>query len=117
MSSQPNRIDLEALLAQALAPVDPPEHLMSDLEDRLNRISGIAADELDAWEAGAFHDPRTWVRPAAALAVGTVAAGAAAVLGVRRQRSRQQAAATGPVVFARKAIDTIGNEVTRRLGS
>ena len=45
------------------------------------------------------------------------AAGAAAVLGVRRQRSRQQAAATGPVVFARKAIDTIGNEVTRRLGS
>ena len=31
MSSQPNPIDLEALLAQALAPVDPPEHLMSDL--------------------------------------------------------------------------------------
>lgn len=117
MSSQPNRIDLEALLAQALAPVDPPEHLIGELEDRLNRISGIAADELDAWEAGAFHDPRTWVRPAAALAVGTVAAGAAAALGVRRQRSRQQAAAAGPVVFARKAIDTIGSEVTRRLGS
>ena len=101
MSSQPNGIDLEALLAQALAPVDPPEHLIGDLEERLNRISGIAADEIDAWEAGAFHDPRTWVRPATALAVGTAAAGAAA----------------GPVVFARKAIDTIGNEVTRRLGS
>lgn len=50
------------------------------------------------------------------MAVGTAAAGAAAVLGVRRQRSRQQAAAAGPVVFARKALDTIGNEVTRRFG-
>ena len=59
MSSQPNRVDLEALLAQALAPVDPPEHLMSDLEDRLNRISGIAADELDAW---AGFKPNTAVR-------------------------------------------------------
>jgi len=117
MSSQPSPIDLEALLAQALAPVDPPEHLMSDLEDRLNMISSLAADEIDAWEAGAFHDPRTWVRPAAALAVGTAAAGAAAVLGVRRKRSRQQNSAAGPVLFARKAIDTIGNEVTRRLGS
>ncbi len=117
MSSQPNPIDLEALLAKALKPVDPPEYLLGDLEERLNRISGIAADELDAWEAGAFHDPRTWVRPAAALAVGTAAAGAAAVLGVRRQRSRQQNAPAGPVVFARKALDTIGSEVTRRFGS
>ncbi|MDP5034412.1 MAG: hypothetical protein NWP31_05650, partial [Solirubrobacteraceae bacterium] len=105
MSSQPNPIDVEALLAQAFAPVDPPEHLVSDLEVRLNRISVLAADQIDAWEAGAFHDPRTWVRPATALAVGTAAAGAAAVLGVRRQRSRQQAAAAGPVVFARKAIE------------
>ena len=111
MSSQPNPIDVEALLAQAFAPVDPPEHLVSDLEVRLNRISVLAADQIDAWEAGA------WVRPATALAVGTAAAGAAAVLGVRRQRSRQQAAAAGPVVFARKAIETIGSEVTRRLGS
>jgi negative regulator of sigma E activity len=117
MSSQPNPIDVEALLAQALHPVDPPEHLADDLEERLHRISVLAADQIDSWEAGAFHDPRTWVKPAAALAVGTAAASAAAVLGVRHRRGRQQNLGAGPVVFARKAIDTIGNEVTRRLGS
>ncbi len=114
MSSQPNRIDLEALLAQALRPVDPPEHLASDLEQRLHRISVLAADQIESWDANAIHDPRTWVGPAAALAVGTAAAGAAAVLGVRQRRGRQRAVQAGPVAFARKAIDTIGSEVTRR---
>lgn len=117
MSTGSNSAELESLLARALAPVDPPEHLVSQLEEQLNRISAVAADELDAWEAGAFHDPRTWVRPASALAVGTAAAGAAAVLGLRRRRSRQQDAAAGPVAFAQKAIRTIGNEVTRRFDS
>ncbi|MSX02678.1 MAG: hypothetical protein F2813_05905 [Actinobacteria bacterium] len=115
MSTSPNPIDLEALLAQALTPVDPPEHLADDLEERLHRISVLAADQIDAWQADAIHDPRTWVKPAAALAVGTAAAGAAAVLGVRHRRGRRQVLQAGPVAFARKAIDTLGSEVSRRI--
>ncbi len=117
MSTNPKPIDFESLLREAFTPVEPPEHLAGQLEDQLNRITELAADDLDAWQAGAFHDPRTWVRPAVALAVGTAAAGAAALVGVRRKRSRSQIAAAGPVTFARKAIDTIGNEVSRRFGS
>ena len=76
MSAQPHRsADVEALLRQALAPVEPPEHLSVRLEDTLTTITALAADELEAWELRTLHDPRTWVRPAVAVGVGTVAAG------------------------------------------
>ena len=75
------------MLRRALAPVEPPEHLRVRMEETLNRISDLAADELDAWELTALHDPRTWVRPVAAIAIGTAAAGAAAVLQGRRRRA------------------------------
>ncbi len=113
MSSQSR--DLEALLGRALAPVEPPEHLTAQFEETLTRISNLAADEIDAWELTALHDPRTWMRPAAAVAIGTAAAGAAAVLQGRRRRGKRRAADADPVDFAATALRTIADEVERRV--
>ena len=113
MSAQPR--DLESLLGKALAPVEPPEHLSARLEQTFTTISALAADELDAWELTALHDPRTWVRPVAAIAIGTAAAGAAAVLQGRRRRGRRRSADADPVDFAASALRTIADEVERRV--
>ena len=116
MSAQPHRsADVEALLRQALAPVEPPEHLSVRLEDTLTTITALAADELEAWELRTLHDPRTWVRPAVAVGVGTVAAGGLALLQARRGRGRRRAGDADPVEFAAGAVRTIADEVERRL--
>ena len=70
--------DMERLLRAALAPVDPPVHLQRRLENTLDSIVELAAEELDAWELKAIKDPRNWpraaIRPAAAVVVGSGAA-------------------------------------------
>jgi hypothetical protein len=86
MSSQP--LDFDLLLRRALAPVEPPADLAQRLETALTNLTELAADELESWELSAMRDPRNWVRPAAALVVGTTA-GAALVLLRARQRARR----------------------------
>lgn len=116
MSAQPRHGDLEALLSRALAPVEPPEHLTARLEDTLTTIAALAADELEAWELRSLHDPRTWMRPAVAAGVGTVAVGGLAVMQARRRaRGRRRAGDADPVEFAAGALRTIADEVERRL--
>jgi len=78
----------EALLYEALAPVEPPADLVERLESTLTAITEIAAEELEAWELSAMRDPRNWARPAAALVVGS-AAGTALVLLRARRRAQQ----------------------------
>ncbi|HJS96099.1 MAG TPA: hypothetical protein VJ741_17685 [Solirubrobacteraceae bacterium] len=83
--------DFEALLRQALTPVEPPAHLVDRVELTLVSLTELAQDELDAWELGAMRDPRNWVRPAAAAVVGVSAGTALVVLRVRsRHRVRKQ---------------------------
>jgi hypothetical protein len=83
--------DFEALLRQALTPVEPPEHLVDRVELTLVSLTELAQEELDAWELGAMRDPRNWVRPAAAAVVGVSAGTALVVLRVRsRHRVRKQ---------------------------
>jgi len=77
----------EGLLRRALTPVEPPADLAARLESALTSLTEIAADELDSWELSAMRDPRNWVRPAAAVMVGSSAGAALVVL---RQRQRQQ---------------------------
>jgi hypothetical protein len=80
---------VEPLLERALAPVDPPADLSTRVLRRLEGIHEQAADELDSWELAAMRDPRNWVRPAAALVVGTAAGAALVVLRVhQRHRTR-----------------------------
>jgi hypothetical protein len=83
--------DFEALLRQALTPVEPPADLVDRLELTLISLTELAQEELDAWELRAMRDPRNWVRPAAAAVVGVSAGTALVVLRVRaRHRVRQQ---------------------------
>jgi len=85
--------DVERILADALRPIEPPERLSGRLEDTLGGIAQAAAEELSDWaealsesELRALRDPRNWVRPVAAVAAGSVAAGALVVVGMRRRR-------------------------------
>jgi hypothetical protein len=88
--------DVESLLADALAPIEPPERLSGRIEDTLAAITQAAAQDLSAWaeelseeELRALRDPRNWVRPVIAVGAGGVATGALVVLELRR-RSRQK---------------------------
>ncbi|HEX5609168.1 MAG TPA: hypothetical protein VFX45_03650 [Solirubrobacterales bacterium] len=90
--------DVEALLTDALRPIEPPERLSSRVEDTLSAVTAAAAEELSEWaeelsesELRALRDPRNWVRPVVAVGAGSVATGALVLLELRR-RSRQQSA-------------------------
>lgn len=97
-------IDVEALLRKAMAPIEPPERLGTRFEDALQTLSDMAADELESWELAAMGDPRNWVRPAIAVAVGG-AAGTGLALLRWRQISRQRRGVTGGTVLDRAAED------------
>jgi hypothetical protein len=82
--------DFETLLRQALTPVDPPADLAERLELTLANLAELAADELESWELAAMRDPRNWVRPVAAIAIGTAAGAGLIILGWRHQHRRQR---------------------------
>jgi hypothetical protein len=86
--------DFEALLREALSPIDPPETLTARLEMALVSLTELAQDELETWELKTMRDPRNWVRPAAAVLIGAGAGTALVVLRVRtRHRTRRQQSA------------------------
>jgi hypothetical protein len=108
--------DFETRLKQALTPVEPPVDLEQRLEMTLGEIVEIAADELEAWELGAFKDPRNWVRiarPAAAVVVGTGAAVGLVVLRTQRKRHRRRAAARGALDLVDSTLRDFGREALR----
>jgi hypothetical protein len=80
--------DFEALLREALSPVDPPEDLTARMEMALVSLTELAQDELEAWELKTMRDPRNWARPAAAVLIGAGAGTALVVLRVRAGISR-----------------------------
>ena len=91
--STPASCSLERLLRDALRPVEPPENLATRVETTLSSIAEQAAAELSSWadelsegELESLRDPRNWVRPVAAVAVGGAAAAALLVVEARRRR-------------------------------
>ena len=93
MSEHRSDLRLEDLLADALRPIEPPEDLAIRMEDTLSTIAAQAAASLSSWadeltdsELEALRDPRNWVRPVAAVAVGGAAATALLVVELRRRR-------------------------------
>ncbi len=107
--------EFEALLRQALTPVEPPEGLASRMESALVSLAELAQEELESWELSAMRDPRNWIRPAAAALVGAGAGTALVVLRVRsRHRARRQQA-SGLLDLAGKTIHDIAHEARRVL--
>jgi hypothetical protein len=107
--------DIEALLREALSPVDPPADLMARLESALVNLTSLAQDELEAWELSTMKDPRNWVRPAAAVLIGAGAGTALVVLRVRaRGRTRRQQS-SGLLDLAERTIHDITEEARRIL--
>ncbi len=95
-AQSPGSMDLEALLADALRPIEPPERLSGRVEDTFNKLADAAATELSDWadeltesELDSLRDPRNWVRPVAAAAVGGVAGTALILFELRRRRSSE----------------------------
>jgi hypothetical protein len=80
---------VERLLRLALTPVEPPEALSDRLERGLSELTEAAAEELADWELSAMRDPRNWVRPAAAMVVGSVAAGGLVLVRARQQQKKR----------------------------
>jgi hypothetical protein len=104
--------DVEQLLRTALRPIDPPEKLSGRVEETLSAVTEAAAEELSAWaeelsesELRSLRDPRNWLRPAAAVAAGTVAGGALVVLELRRRRKPAAGGLSGLAQQVRSRLD------------
>ncbi len=108
--------NFEALLRQALAPVEPPEDLANRLESTLTSITEMAADELQEWELSAMRDPRNWARPAAALVAGGVAGTALVLLRARRRAHGSPGGLDGARETAERTIRDLGRETRKLLG-
>jgi hypothetical protein len=106
--------DFEGLLRRALAPVEPPEQLSLRLESTLTELTELAQDELESWELSTMRDPRNWVRPVAATAIGTTAGAALVLLRVRRQHRRRASKASGPIDLAERTLHAVADE-TRKI--
>jgi hypothetical protein len=107
--------DFEALLREALAPVEPPEDLAARMELTLVNLTELAQEELESWELSSMRDPRNWVRPAAAVVVGATAGTALVVLRVRgRHRSRRQQS-TNLFQLAERTVHDFAEEARRVL--
>jgi hypothetical protein len=107
--------DFEALLREALSPIDPPDDLAARMESALVSLTELAQDELEAWELKTMRDPRNWVRPAAAVVVGAGAGTALVVLRVRgRHRTRRQQSANF-MELAERTLHDFAEEARRVL--
>jgi hypothetical protein len=90
VSDQAAGDNFEDIIRRALAPVEPPDDLGNRVEMTLWSLTEMAVDELESWELSSMRDPRNWVRPVAAIAVGTAAGAGLIVLGWRHQHRRQR---------------------------
>jgi hypothetical protein len=106
--------DFEHLLKRALTPVEPPAHMSARLEATLTELTELAQDELEGWELSSMRDPRNWVRPVAAAAIGTTAGAALVLLRVRQQHRRRAARSSGPIDLAERTLHAVADE-TRKI--
>jgi len=107
--------DFEALLREALSPVEPPADLAQRLTLTLVSLTELAQDELESWELSAMRDPRNWVRPAAAAVVGTTAGTALVLLRVRARHRARKAGSGSLRELAERTIQDIAEETRRVL--
>lgn len=107
--------EFEGLLRRAFTPVEPPAALSARLETTLAELTELAQDELESWELSTMRDPRNWVRPVAAAAIGTTAGAALVVLRVRQQhRRRGGIRGSDPLQLVERTLKSAADE-TRKL--
>lgn len=113
--------DIEAMLRNALQPVEPPEQMVEKLEQRLSLVADQANQDLASWreeltesELRSLRDPRNWVRPAAAGAASVAAGAALVVLGLRRRTPDTKAVESSLRQLADDA-QRLADEARRRL--
>ena len=105
--------DFEALLREALSPVDPPADLIERLELTLVNLTELAQEELESWELSAMRDPRNWVRPAAAAVVGATAGTALVALRVRSRHRSRSAQSSNLLELAERTLHDVAEEARR----
>jgi len=106
-------LDIERMLRLALTPIEPPESLKMRVETTLQELTDAAVDELESWEIGSMRDPRNWVKPVAAAAVGATAGTALVVLRVQQQRRKRSAAAKDPLDLLQRTLRAASNEARK----
>lgn len=105
--------DFEALLREALSPIDPPADLAARMEQTLVSLTELAQEELEAWELSAMRDPRNWARPAAAAVVGATAGTALVVLRVRSRHSGRRQQSANLWELAERTLHDVAEEARR----
>jgi hypothetical protein len=105
--------DIESLLKRALSPVEPPKELEARLELTLGTLVDMAAEELEAWELRAMRDPRNWVRPVAAAAIGSSAAVGLVLVRTQRRRHKRRKEAVGAVDLFGRTLRDFAREARR----
>jgi hypothetical protein len=103
---------VERLLRIALTPVEPPEALSDRLERGLSELTEAAVGELADWELSAMRDPRNWVRPAAAVVVGTLAGGALVLVRARQQQKKRESSGLRAL---EKSVRGVAHDLEKRL--
>jgi hypothetical protein len=121
MAAEPSR-DVETLLRSALRPIEPPENLAGRVEETLSAVTEAAAEELSAWaeelsesELRSLRDPRNWVRPAAAIAAGGIAAGGLVLVELRRRDDKRPSRLSGLADQVSDIADQVRDQVRNRL--
>ncbi len=120
MSKHPNELvvghqfsDFESLLKRALSPVEPPKELEARLELTFGSLVDMAAEELEAWELSSMRDPRNWVRPVAAAAVGSGAAIGLVLVRTQRRRHKRRNESRGAVDLLNRTLRDLAREARR----
>ena len=113
MTGEMAGFDIERMLRLALAPVDPPADLETRVESTLQSLTDAAVDELEGWELSAMRDPRNWVRPVVATAVGASAGTALVILRVRQGRRKRAAQSRNPLDLAQRTLKAAAGEARR----
>jgi hypothetical protein len=105
--------DIETLLKRALSPVEPSKELEARLEGTLGSLVDMAAGELETWELSAMRDPRNWVRPVAAAAIGSGAAVGLVLVRTQRRRHRRRKESHSPADLFGRTLRDLAREARR----
>lgn len=104
--------DIEQLLRNALAPVEPSASLAERMDTRLTELTAVAFDELADWELAAMRDPRNWGRTAAAVMIGGTAAAALVLVRAQRKSKKQG----HPLRALEEVSRDVTHDIQKRLG-